>query len=99
MIAQHRTDELRFLVHWSAEVFEDFAELKKNMDGTDDLTYDQVFETFIKDLRARGISFEMPSDPVRDPQFIKTLVAAYDFGTPVEYPQDAPVSPLNLQAA
>ena len=38
VIAQHRTDELRFLVHWSGEVFEDFAELKKNMDGTDDLT-------------------------------------------------------------
>ena len=33
VIARHHTDELRFLVHWSAEVFSDFDELKKNMDG------------------------------------------------------------------
>ncbi|TCJ37061.1 hypothetical protein E0504_18395 [Parafrankia sp. BMG5.11] len=99
IIAQHRTDELRFLVHWSAEVFEDYAELKKNMDGSDDLTFDRVFDTFIADLRSRGVEFEVPTDPMRDPQFIKTLIAAYDFGSPVEYPREAPVTPMYMQDA
>lgn len=94
-----RTEELRFLVHWSGEVFEDFAELKKNMDGTDDLTYDQVFDTFLKDMRSRGIAVETPVDPMRDPAFIRTLIAAYDFGTPTSYPEGAPVTPLYGLAA
>jgi hypothetical protein len=99
VIAEHHTDELRFLVHWSAEVFDDFAELKKNMDGSDDLTYDQVFDTFLKDLRSRGIPVETPTDPLRDPVFIHTLNAAYDFGTPTSYPEGAyPTAPM-LDAA
>jgi hypothetical protein len=89
VIARHRTDELRFLVHWSAEVFEDLTELKKNMDGSDDLTYDRVFETILKDLREKGISIETPSDPLHDPQFIRTINAAYDFGGPTAYPEGA----------
>ena len=99
VIAEHHTDELRFLVHWSAEVFEDYAELKKNMDGSDDLTFDRVFETFLKDLRGRGISVETPTDPMRDPMFIRTLIAAYDFGTPTTYPENAYPSPLFANAA
>ena len=99
VIAHHHTSELRFLVHWSGEVFEDFVELKKNMDGSDDLTFDQVFDTFIKDLRSRGISIDMPSDPMRDPQFIRTLIAAYDFGAPLQYPPEATVTPINSAAA
>ncbi|WP_420381787.1 hypothetical protein [Novosphingobium sp.] len=99
VIAQHRTDELRFLVHWSGEVFEDFAELKMNMDGTHDLTHDQVFDTFIKDMRARGIAVEAPADPLHDQAFIRTLVAAYDFGSPAMYPTEAPVTPVYASAA
>lgn len=99
-VIQHvHTDELRFLVHWSGEVFEDFAELKKNMDGTDDLTYDRVFETLLKDMRARGVEIETPVDPLHDPAFIRTLIATYDFGSPTSYPDDAPVTPLLRNAA
>ncbi len=99
VIAQHRTDELRFLVHWSAEVFEDYAELKRNMDRTDDLSFDQVFDTFLKDLRARGIEVETPTDPMRDPAFIRTLMAAYDFGPPFAYPSGAEPTPIYMTAA
>lgn len=91
-IASYRTEELRFLVHWSAEVFEDFDELKKNMDATDDLTHERVFDTLIKDVRSRGIQVATPSDPLHDPAFIRTLNAAYDIGGPAEYPAAAPVS-------
>lgn len=98
-IARHTTEALRFLVHWSAEVFEDCAELKRSMDGTDNLSFDQVFETFIRGLRARKVSFEMPSDPLRDPAFIRTLSETYDFGCPVEYPEGVyPDNPFAMAA-
>ena len=90
VIERYHTDELRFLVHWSAEVFEDYAELKKNMDGSDNLTYDQVFDTLIKDVRSRGFQIETPTDPLNDPAFIKALNDAYDYGGPAEYPAEAP---------
>lgn len=99
VIASYRTDDLRFLVHWSAEVFEDYTELKKNMDHTDDLSHDQVFDTLIKDCRARGIDIATPADPLHDPAFIMALNAAYDFGGPCEYPAEAPVTPIYAAAA
>ncbi|SMH37504.1 hypothetical protein [Azospirillum agricola] len=99
VIARHSTDELRFLVHWSAEVFEDYAELKRNMDRTADLSYDQVFETLIKDVRSKGIAIDPPANPLADPVFIRTLNAAYDVGRPAEYPAEAPVCGLNLAGA
>jgi hypothetical protein len=96
VIARHATDELRFLVHWSAEVFEDAAELRKNMDGTDDLTHERAIEMLIDDVRARGVQIETPTDPLRDPVFIKAINAAYDLGGPSAYPEAAPVTALYL---
>ena len=98
VIANHSTDDLRFLVHWSAEVFADYAELKKNMDHSADLTHDQVFETLIKDARSRGFDIPTPSDPMRDPAFIKAINGAYDVGVPAFYPEEAKVSPLRMAA-
>lgn len=82
--------ETRFLVHWGAEVYQDYAELKKVMDQSDDLTHEKVFDTFIQDMRARGLTFEMPSDPLHDREFIRLLSATYDPGLPRFYPADAP---------
>jgi len=83
-------EEMRFLVHWSAEVFMDMAELKVVMDQTDDLTHDRVFEMFIADLRGRGLTFEVPTDPLHDRGFVKLLTKVYDIGTPHIYPAEAP---------
>jgi hypothetical protein len=99
VIARHHTDELRFLVHWSAEVFEDYAELKKNMDGSDNLTHEQAIDMLIKDVRSKGIEIATPSDPLHDPLFIRTLNAAYDIGGPSSYPEEAPITPPRLLAA
>lgn len=71
---------------------------KKNMDGSHDLTHEQALDILIKDVRARGIMIETPSDPFNDPQFIQNLNAAYDIGVPLIYPTDAPVSPLRFAA-
>lgn len=96
VIARHRTDELRFLVHWSAEVFEDYAELKKNMDGSADLTIARAIDMLVDDVKTKGIKLDIPSEPLHDRDFIRTLNAAYDLGGPVVYPEEAPVSPIRL---
>jgi hypothetical protein len=95
-IARHHTGELRFLVHWSAEVFSDYDELKKNMEGSDDLTIEQALDTMVKDVNARGVKLATPDDPLHDPEFIRTLNAAYDLGGPSSYPQEAPISAFQL---
>jgi len=96
VIARHHTGELRFLVHWSAEVFTDQSELKKNMERTDDLTQERAIEMLIDDARSRGAEIETPTDPLRDPVFIRAINAAYDMGGPAIYPDCAPVTPLYL---
>jgi hypothetical protein len=95
-IARHHTAELRFLVHWSAEVFSDYDELKKNMEGSDDLTIEQAIDTMVKDINAQGVKLAIPDDPLHDPDFIRTLNAAYDLGGPSSYPQEAPISAFQL---
>jgi hypothetical protein len=82
--------ETRFLVHWSAEIYMDMDELKVVMDGTDDLTHERVFDMFIKDLRARGVTFPVPSDPFADTAFVRLLNKTYDVGAPRFYPAEAP---------
>jgi hypothetical protein len=96
VIARHHTDELRFLVHWSAEVFSDFDELKKNMDGSDDLTVDKAIDMLVDNLAASGIKLDIPSAPLHDPVFIGALNAAYDLGGPALYPDDAPLSAFQM---
>ena len=54
MIRRYQPGEMRLLVHWSAEIYQDKDEVKKNMDHSDDLTHDIVFERLLADMRARG---------------------------------------------
>jgi hypothetical protein len=96
VIARYRTADLRFLVHWSAEVFTDYDELKKNMDGSDDLSIEQAIDTMVKDVTSRGIKLAIPDNPLHDPEFIGALNAAYDLGGPAIYPQEAPLSAFQL---
>ena len=81
-------EEFRFLVHWGADIYMDYAELKRALDHSDDLTHEQVFDIFIKDLRARGLTFETPSDPFSDKAFIGLLTRTYDPGAPSIFPPE-----------
>ncbi|MET0698055.1 MAG: hypothetical protein ABWY93_00190 [Mycobacterium sp.] len=96
VIARHHTADLRFLVHWSAEVFADFDELKKNMDGSDDLTIDTAIDMLVDNLAKAGTKLDIPSAPLHDPEFIGALNAAYDAGAPAVYPDEAPLSAFQL---
>lgn len=90
VIQQLPADEVRFLVHWSSEVYSDLDEMKKVMDHTDDLTHDKVFDLFMDDMKARGVEFDTPANPLRDEAFIRKLTATYDSGSPRTYPEEAP---------
>jgi len=90
VIARYRTEQLRLLVHWDAELYTDRADLERHVDHVDDLTPERVFDTFVADLREQGVRCEVPSDPMRDPRFIELLARTYDVG-PSSYPAGAPV--------
>jgi hypothetical protein len=75
---RYQPEQIRLLVHWNAEVYSDMAEVEKVMDHKDDLTHDQVFDTFLADLRARGVSVAEPSDPLTDVDFMQALMNTYD---------------------
>jgi len=88
-VIQHiPADEMRFLLHWGADIFMDYHELKVALDHSDDLTHEQVFDIFIADLHARGERFTMPTDPIRDPDFVNVLTRVYDPGKPSIYPPE-----------
>lgn len=81
-------EEMRFLVHWGADVFMDYQELKVTLDHSDDITHEQVFDIFIADLRKRGETFQAPSDPLTDQSFIRLLTRVYDPGLPAIFPPE-----------
>lgn len=81
-------EEFRFLIHWGADIFMDYQELKVALDQSDDITHEQVFDIFIADLRARGETFPMPSDPLTDTDFITLLTRVYDPGIPAIFPPE-----------
>ncbi len=88
VIRRYQPNEVRLLVHWSAEVYSDMDEVKKNMDHSDDLTKDMVFERLLADMRRRGVQVAEPSDPLHDNEFIRALISTYsvtpqtDWATP-----------------
>ena len=88
-------EEFRFLVHWGADIFTDFADLKRTLDHSDDIAHERVFDMLIADLRARGVTFEVPSDPMTDQKFIALLTRVYDPGNPGIFPPE----PEEVQAA
>lgn len=89
-IARYHDDEMRFLFHYSAYVFDDLADVKRYLDHTDNLTSDRVFEMFIADLDGRGVTYTKPSDPMNDEQFKAVLARTYAMA-PTSYPPEAPL--------
>ncbi|MFD4407533.1 hypothetical protein ACFWPH_32680 [Nocardia sp. NPDC058499] len=89
-IARYHNDDMRLLFHYSAYVFDDLADVKRYLDHTDNLTRDRVFEMFIDDLDARGVSYTRPSDPMNDEEFKAVLARTYAMA-PSSYPEEAPL--------
>jgi hypothetical protein len=87
-------EEMRFLVHWGAQLFMDDEELKVSLDHTDDITRERALDMLIADLRARGAKFEEPSDPMNDRTFVRVLSQVYDVGTPSILPPEPAEEPV-----
>ncbi len=66
---------------WKSIVFDSEAAAAAFDDHSDDITLERAVSIFCSDLRARGVTFTEPSDPVRDPQWSGTLIAAYPLGS------------------
>ncbi len=81
--------EMRFLVHWGARIYMDFEELKVSLDHTDDIAREQAIGMLIDDMRKRGVTFEMPTDPMNDRRFVGLVSQVYDIGGPANIPADA----------
>jgi len=60
--AAYNWDDLRLSVSWKAWCFADEAELHLNDDHSDDLTLEQILDTFVGDLRQRGKIGSRPDD-------------------------------------
>ncbi|MBQ7803107.1 hypothetical protein [Rhodococcus sp. (in: high G+C Gram-positive bacteria)] len=89
-IARYHKDEMRFLVHYSAHVFDDRADLMRYLNHTDDLTVDMALNMLIDDMCSRGVSFETPSDPLHDSSFTDLANRIYAMA-PSSYPSVAPL--------
>lgn len=89
-IARFHDRDTRFLVHYSAHVFDDLADVKRYFEHTDDLTVETALSMLMDDMRARGVTFAEPSDPLTDREFIALLSRTYAMA-PAAYPAEAPL--------
>jgi hypothetical protein len=69
--------EVRITLSWKGEVFSDEHERMRSESGDGDLTMSRVVDTFLRDLRSRGLDVPAPDDPHRDPGWIQVLGATY----------------------
>jgi hypothetical protein len=75
--AAYAPDQVRLSLLWKAIVFDSEAAADAFEQHTDDITLEKAAAIFCSDLRGRGIKFSEPSDPAHDPQWARTLIAAY----------------------
>ena len=86
VIQQLPADEIRMLFHWGADIYMDLDEMTVALDHSDDLTHERIFDVYLSELRARGVPFKMPTDPLHDPEFIQLLTNVFDPGLPAIMP-------------
>ncbi len=80
--AHFTDDEVRITVSWKADVFVNAEDAARHDQGDDSLTLDTVVALFQKDLTARGVEVDVPSDPLADQAWIGALAATYQDPAP-----------------
>jgi hypothetical protein len=75
------TEKLRVSLSWKALALDDEADRRRHDEHTEDIDLSEVLQRFSADFAARGEQLDVPADPVADPDFVRTLNAAY-----VHYP-------------
>jgi hypothetical protein len=79
--AVYNWDDLRLSISWKAWCFADAAEVRMNDDHSDDLTLDQILDTFVDDLRRRGVI----SSRADDDALAHVILDEY-----IRFPQETP---------
>ena len=70
-------EEIRISISWKAQCFADADAARVFDEHLDDITYEQVVDTWRADCDARGVALPATDDPVGDPAFVSALSEAY----------------------
>jgi hypothetical protein len=70
-------DDIRISISWKAECFHDAEDARVFDEHLDDITFDQVFDTWRADCVTRGATLPNSTDPLADPAFEAAIAAAY----------------------
>jgi hypothetical protein len=76
-LASFTTDRMRVSLSWKGIAFSDDEDRRRHDEHLDDIDLDEVLRRFTADFDARGERLEVPTDPVSDPAFVRTLRDAY----------------------
>jgi hypothetical protein len=76
-LASFTTDRMRVSLSWKGIAFSDHEDRRRHDEHLDDIDLDEVLRRFTADFDARGERLEVPTDPVSDPAFVRTLRDAY----------------------
>jgi len=74
--------DVRITVSWKAEVYDDADELARCEEHADDLSLDRVVDTFLADLRERGVDVRVPDDPHHDEAWVEAIGGTYSRRAP-----------------
>ena len=70
-------EEIRISISWKAQCFADADAARLFDEHLDDITYEQVVDTWRADCDARGVALPATDDPVGDPAFVSAVSEAY----------------------
>ncbi len=76
-LAEMDFEALRISVSWKAYVYRDEDQLRRHLEGSDALTREAVLGRIYDDLRAREVSFQLPTDPLHEEPFVEVLTETY----------------------
>jgi hypothetical protein len=82
VVAAYPAGAVRISFVWKALVFETQAAADRFDNHADDLTLETIVDTLARALRARGVSFREPQDPLKDGAWQAVLASAYPLPGP-----------------
>lgn len=77
VMAELTWERLRISVSWKAMVFRDLAEQRMVDEHTCDISVDDALQRIYDDLERRGVDFDRPQHPLKDPAFVDVVSTAY----------------------
>lgn len=86
VIGRLRTEDIRWLFHWTAECYPTYEDFRIRADHVDDLSPQLAVDIFMRDLKTKGVAVSTPTDPFNDDAFKAALLGTYSIGSPRSYP-------------